>query len=87
MPTVEERLAKLEGRVHEHSQMFSLFRDALTTLERRLETFEARLDTRFEAIGQRLEALDDKMSNRLGWVIALFITCTVAIIAAILTRP
>ena len=94
MPSVEERLAP--GRSHERAfaetltmmrDTMSLLRDSVASLERRMDRFEQRVDTRFEALDVRLDGLDDKMSNRLGWVIGLFITSTIAIIATILTRP
>ena len=54
MATVDERVAFLEGRVNEQSQMINGIRDALVSLEQRM-------DRRFEGIEQRLTALDQKM--------------------------
>ena len=79
MPIVEERLANLEGRVNEHTQTFLLLRDAVASLERRMDRFEIHTDSRFDA-------LDDKMSKGFAWMVALFITSTIAIISTILTR-
>ena len=52
--TVDERVAFLEGRVNEQSQMINGIRDALVSLEQRI-------DRRFESLEQRLNALDQKM--------------------------
>ena len=54
MATVDERVAFLEGRVNEQSQMINGIRDALVSLEQRM-------DRRFESLEQRLNALDQKM--------------------------
>lgn len=104
MPTTDERLAYLEGRVNEHSQTFAvmrdsigLLRDSVTSLEHRVDRFERRVDARFdamdrkfegkfEAMDHKLDLVQDKMLTRLGWVIGLFITSTIAIISTILTR-
>ena len=54
MATVDERVAFLEGRVNEQSQMINGIREAMVSLEQRM-------DRRFESLEQRLTALDQKM--------------------------
>ena len=54
MATVDERVAFLEGRVNEQSQMINGIRDALVSLEQRM-------DRQFESLEQRLNALDQKV--------------------------
>ena len=54
MATVDERVAFLEGRVNEQSLMINGIREALVSLEQRM-------DRRFESIEQRLNALDQKV--------------------------
>ena len=56
MTSSEERLAFLEGRVGEHSQMLSGIREAIVNLEQRM-------DRRFEAVELRLAALDQKLDG------------------------
>ena len=51
---MDERVAFLEGRVNEQSQMINGIRDALVSLEQRI-------DRRFESLEQRLNALDRKV--------------------------
>jgi len=55
--TTEERLARLEGRVEEHTHMF-------TGLQETLSRFEARVDRRFEHMEGRLTALDQKIDQK-----------------------
>ena len=66
MPTVEERLAFLEGRVEEHARNVDGIREALASLE-------ARMDRRFEGVERRFEAVDGKILMRLkaSWTLAL----------------
>jgi len=65
MPTVEERLAYLEGKVEEHGRNTGGMRDALASLE-------ARMDHRFLAVDARFVALEDKMDRRFDAVDARF---------------
>ena len=62
MGTLDERVAFLEGRVEEHARQGESIRDAMSSLERRmdarLEAFELRMDRRFEAMDLRFEAID-----------------------------
>lgn len=58
MVTNEERLAHLEGRVEEHSQMFIDFRGAIRQFEQRVDTRFAAVDARFAAIDARFDSLE-----------------------------
>ena len=63
MATVEERVAFLEGRVEEQSQMVTGIREAIVSLEQRMDRrFEA-VDRRFEGIELRFTALDQKLDQ------------------------
>ena len=58
MATIEERVAFLEGRVGEHGQMISGIRDALVSLEARMDRRFEGIDRRFEAIDRRFDTID-----------------------------
>ena len=80
MATVEERLAFVEGRVQEHSQMFAGLREAIVSLEQRMDrrfdhvdarftVIEERLsgvDRRFEALEQKLDHLEQKLDQKIA---------------------
>ena len=97
MPTLEERVAYLEGQVSEQSHAMLEVRDAVRDLERRIDVrFEA-IDRRFENIERRLEtvdaglsrrmdALDDKVSRQFVWLVGVQVTTLVAIVGALLAR-
>ena len=66
MASVDERVAFLEGRVNEQSQMINGIRDALVSLEQRIDRRFEGIDRRFESLEQRLSALDKKMDAGLA---------------------
>jgi uncharacterized coiled-coil protein SlyX len=100
MPTIEERVADLEGRVSEQSQTMTEIRDALHHLEQRFDArFEGQehrfdaidrrfdiVDRRFEAVDRRIDGLDDKVSRQFVWLVGIQVTTLVAIVGALLAR-
>ena len=60
MDTVEERVAYLDGRVEEHSQMVNGIREALASLESRVEKRFEQVDKRFEQVDRRFEQVDQR---------------------------
>ena len=87
MQDIDERVAFLEGRVEEHSQMVNGIRDALASLEarmdRRFEQFETRVDQRFLQVDARIDALDSKVSRQFVWLVGLHITTLITVMAAL----
>jgi hypothetical protein len=100
MATVEERLAFVEGRVQEHSAMINDIREALASLEtrmdRRFEAIDRRFDAidrrfesvdlRFMGIDQRLDGIDNKLTRYFTWLIGLYVTGLIAVVAALVAR-
>lgn len=72
MGVVDERVAYLEGRVEDQSHMVNGMREALMSLE-------ARMDRRFEGIDQRFETLDAKMSRQFVWLVGIQVTILIAV--------
>ena len=72
MPTFEERLAYIEGRVEEHSRNVDGIRDALVSLERRtdarFDSLERRTDARFVGLEGRIDSLERRIDTRLDGV-------------------
>lgn len=86
MATLEERVAFLEGQVSEQSHAMLETRDAVRSLERRMDArFEA-VDRRFESIDRRIDGLDDKLSRQFVWLVGIQVTTLVAIVSAVLAR-
>jgi hypothetical protein len=94
MATLEERVAYLEGQVNEQAHAQFEIRDAIRSLEHRMDgrfeavdrRFEA-VDRRFEAVDRSLSALDDKLSRQFMWLVGIQVTTLAAIVGALLARP
>ena len=90
MAAIEERVAYLEGRVEEHGQMINGVREAVSSLERRMDArfeaidrrFEA-IDRRFEAIDLRLDAMDGKISRQFVWLVGIQVMTLAAVVTSL----
>lgn len=58
MPAIEERVAFVEGRVVELGRGMTDLRDAIVSLERRMDERFAGVDRLFESVDRRFEAID-----------------------------
>ncbi len=87
MPTIDERVAFLEGKVEEHSRGFGELRGMVAQLAQKVDRrFEA-VDRRFEALEQRLDlkvgALDQKMSRQFVWIVGVQVAILLAVVGAL----
>jgi uncharacterized coiled-coil protein SlyX len=93
VPTLEERVAYLEGQVSPQAHAVVDIREAVRSLEHRMDArFEA-VDRRFDTVERRIDVLDGKVSRQFVWLAGLQVTALVAtagalvaILAALLTR-
>jgi uncharacterized coiled-coil protein SlyX len=100
MAGIDERVGYLEGRVQAQERRIDDVRDAIASLERRMEArfaaidarfvsidtrFEA-IDRRFESIERRLTGLDDKMTRGFVWIAGAQVTTLAAVVAALVSR-
>jgi uncharacterized coiled-coil protein SlyX len=101
VPTIEKRVAHLEGQVSEQSHALPELRDAVRHLEQRMEArfdaFDQRMEARFAAseqrtdarlvgVERRIDSLEDKVSRQFVWTVGVQVTTFVAIVAALLSR-
>ena len=90
MPTIEERVAFLEGQVSEQSHVLLELRDSVRHLEQRMEarfdSFEQRIDARLAGVDRRIDGLEDKVSRQFVWTVGVQVTTFVAMVAALLSR-
>ena len=90
MPTAEERLAYVEGRMTEQSQMFVEMRQEMREIrgELRDEMRQIRGDLRegFRRVDDKFEVMEARMSRDFRWLIGIQLTTLVAIIVALMTR-
>jgi tetrahydromethanopterin S-methyltransferase subunit G len=100
VPTLEERVAFIEGQMSEQSHALLQVRDAVGSLEHRIDArfeaidrrFEAvdrrfeTIDRRFDSVDRRIDRLDDKVSRHFLWLVGLQITTLLAVVSALLAR-
>jgi chromosome segregation ATPase len=65
VPTVEERLAYLEGKIEEHSRGFGELREMVIHLDQKVDRFREELMGANAATNARIEALDQRLSGRI----------------------
>jgi uncharacterized coiled-coil protein SlyX len=75
MPTLEERVAYIEGQVSEQSHALVEVREAVRSLEHRM-------DAHFDTVDRRIDALDEKVSRQFVWLVGLQVTALIAIVGA-----
>lgn len=63
MASIEERVAFVEGRLVEHSEMFSDLRAGLSSLGQRIGHLEQRMDRRFEQVDARFAQIDARFAQ------------------------
>jgi hypothetical protein len=93
MPTLEERVAYLEGRVRDHATAGHDLRASVTELReemmRRFEQVDRRfdqIDRRFEQIDRRLEHVDlrfDQIGRQFMWLVGILLTGFIAVIGTV----
>ena len=86
MPTLEERVAYIEGQVSEQSHSLVEVREAVRSLEHRMDARFESVDRRFDTVDRRIDAFDAKVSNLFVWMVGLHVTTLIAIIGALLAR-
>ena len=72
MPTIEERVAYLEGQVGD--------------FDARFDQLERRFESRFDQLERRFESLDDKVARHFTWLVGIQVTTLIAIVGALLAR-
>jgi len=82
VPTLEERVAYLEGKVEEHSRGYAQIREDLQQLRATVQHLDQHLSGRIDALDQRLsariDALDQKFSRWFAWLTGILITALLA---------
>ena len=97
MPTLEERVAYLEGKVEEHSKAWEDLKDMIIHLEGRINALDQKVDRRIDALdvkverfreelSRRIDSLDQKFSRYFLWIIGIQMSIFLAIIVSFLRR-
>ena len=93
MPTIEERVALVEGQMSGQSHVLVELRDAVRHLDRKMDArFEAvdirfgQTDHRFDRLERRIDNIDDKLGRYFMWVVGTQVTTLVAVVGTLLAR-
>ena len=84
MPTVEERLASLEGRVGEHSRGMAGLGDAVVQFTHRMDGLDLKIDRFREELTGRIDGLDQKLSRQFLWLVGVQVTVLLAVMGVLL---
>ena len=97
MPTLEERLAYLEGRVEEHGRGMADLGDGFVRMDHRMDGLDQKIDrfreeltsrigTVERKLTDRIDGLDQKLSRQFLWLVGAQLTVLLAVIGALLGR-
>ena len=95
MPSLEERVAYLEGRFGEHAVSTAALRDDIIVLRgdmnRRFEDLQGDMNRRFAAVDRRFDdlhrdvkSIDDKGDRRFTWLVGLLMSGFIAVFSALI---
>ncbi|ODS30689.1 MAG: hypothetical protein SCARUB_04199 [Candidatus Scalindua rubra] len=62
---LEERVARLEGRVDEHSKFVEGIQVSITRMEKRFDNLDIKIDNVRNILEQKIEGLDKKIDNKI----------------------
>jgi hypothetical protein len=93
MPSLEERVALLEGRVQEQGAFMADFRSIGGELRQAIGDLRAEMERRFDSIDRRFEGIDRRfdgvdrrfggMERQFAWLVGLLVTGIVAVIGTV----
>jgi uncharacterized coiled-coil protein SlyX len=77
-PSLEERVAYLEGKVEEHSHGYAQIRDDIQQLRQQVFHLDQKVDRFREELSGRIDALDQKFSRWFAWLTGILVTALLA---------
>lgn len=87
---LEQRVARLEGRVEGFDDRFTSIERRLDALDGKVDRFREELGGRIETLrgdlGGRLEGLDRKVSRQFIWTVGVQVAVLLAVVAALAGR-
>lgn len=76
MPSVEERLAYLEGKAEDHRAVSGDLRSAVVDVRNSITELRAQMDRRFET-------LDQKVDRNFNWTVGIQVAGLLAVVTAL----
>ena len=88
MPTVEERIAYLEGRLEDHAGTVGSVRQDVADLRSRLiQHLEQKIQYLDQKVDRLFFNLDSKISRQFVWLVGMQVAVLLAVIGAVLRLP
>ena len=84
MPTLDERVAYLEGRLEEHSASVSAVRNDISTLRGDVQDVRRQIENLDQRLTGRMDVLDAKASRHFTWLVGIEVATLIAIVGALL---
>ena len=84
MPTLDERVAYLEGRLEEHSANVGAARNDITALRGDVQDVRRQMENLDQRLTSRMDALDAKVSRHFTWLVGIQVATLIAIVGALL---
>jgi len=84
MPTLEERVAYLEGRGEEHAAAIAEVRLDVRELRVEVRDLRTEMNRRFDHMDGRFERVEARFDTRFMWMIGFQFATLMAVIAALL---
>ena len=86
MPTLDERVAYLEGRTEDHTGAVSEIRNDVRDLRSEVRDLRGEINKLRDEMNRRFEAMEQKIDRNFTWGIGIQLASVVAIVAALLGR-
>ena len=83
MPTVDERIAYLEGRFEEHSGNLSMARADFAAVRNDVQDLRRHVEVLDHRISASIDGLDSKMSRQFTWIVGIQVAMLVAVMGAL----
>jgi hypothetical protein len=87
IPSLEERVAYLEGKTEDHTRAIGDVRDDVRDLRAEMIARFEHVDRRFEQIDRRFEQIDGRfahMDSRFNWIVGLQFATLLAVLSTLL---
>ena len=87
MPSLDERVAHLEGRFQDHMKAVDDLRTGLADVRHEMVALREQMDRRFGAgrdeVNRRFETLDRKIDHHFTWLVGIQVASLVAVVGAL----
>ena len=83
MPSLEERVAYLEGRMENHTNAAGDLRSAIGDLREEMGKFGEEISTLRERMNQQFDALGHKLDRHFTWLVGIQVAVLVAIVGTL----